>query len=374
MHVAHIVSNFRWTECSEPAVDLALAQRELGGTVTFVCGKNLRMPEDSIEYQAPRKGLEPVIFEMTKHFRLRPALRDICRLRNLISERGIDVFHCHMSNAHLLVSLAVQKRPNRPLVIRHCYNPEGLENNLRLKLFCLRNTDGVIAVSSNARIRITKRLQWPSEKVAVIEPGIDVARFADRHDIPARESFGLSKDHFVVGMVTAVGRRRRIDIVLEAIQRIASRFPYLRFLLVGRGKIEDIVKKPAKNLGIEDRLILAGYCRDDRLVSAYRAMDVLAYTMPGTDKSCRTVREAMASGVPVVASRVGFLTELIDDGVTGRLTDPTPEGFAKALAALAENRKLCEQMSFSVRETAKIRFSRRLQAERTLAFYEQLIS
>jgi glycosyltransferase involved in cell wall biosynthesis len=103
-------------------------------------------------------------------------------------------------------------------------------------------------------------------------------------------------------------------------------------------------------------------------------MDVLVYPMPGTDKSCRTVREGMASRVPVIASRIGFLPELIENGVNGRLMDLSPESLADILSGLIRDHDELDRMARLGSETAKQRFSTSLQAKRTLSFYEKLLS
>jgi glycosyltransferase involved in cell wall biosynthesis len=102
-------------------------------------------------------------------------------------------------------------------------------------------------------------------------------------------------------------------------------------------------------------------------------MDLLVYPVPGTDKSCRTVREAMASGVPVIASGIGFLPELIEDGDNGRLMDLSPRSLADILSDLIRDHDKLDRMGRLASETAEQRFSTALQAERTLSFYSKLL-
>ena len=191
------------------------------------------------------------------------------------------------------------------------------------------------------------------------------------------KDFGLTKENFVVGVVSRIRPSRRIDIALTAIASLAAKFPQLRFFLVGRGNrrnYEEVVEKPLKEMGIADKVILPGYCRDDRLVSAYQAMDVLVYPIPGTDKSCRTVREAMASGVPVIAPEIGFLKDLIEDGVNGKFMDSSSESLANTLSNLMEDKHQLGMMRQKSLETAKQRFSTVKQAKKTLLFYEKLLN
>ncbi len=373
MNILHILSNYKWTERAEPAADLAVGQQQLGCTVHFACGRNRGLPEvDSVAFQLRRKGIEPDELHLNKHFRWIPALRDAQVLRRMIAARAIDVVHAHMPSAHLTGALATRLSRRAPRVVRSIYNPERDEQPFRLKLACRLTTHGIVVVSEPARNWLQQRGSWPPEHTRIIEPAIDVERFGADAAGDLRAEFGLAPEDFVLGMVTAIGPRRRIDIVLGALQRLAAERPNLRLLLVGRGKIERVVEAPARALGIRDRIVLTGYCRAERLVQAYRSMDLLAYPMPGTDLSCRTVREALAAGLPVAATRTGFLPRLIEDGRNGRLVELDADSLAQAIRDGMDHPQQLAAMAAQARATAQRRFSRQEQARKTLAFYQDL--
>jgi glycosyltransferase involved in cell wall biosynthesis len=361
MKVLHLLSNSKWTERSEPAVDLALAEEKLGAQVTFVCGRWPEGAENSVPFNARQKGLGSVIpLEMPKHFGVFSAWRDIGKLRRLVADFRPNVIHCHMSNAHLMASMSSGRFKHKPpLVVRNCYDPYGPKSDLRSILLFRRCTDGLIVISQAAKENAMRRYGFSLTAVQVTEPGIDLTHFSSERKISgSREDFGLKKNDFVVGVVSRIRESRRIDIPLTALRILGGHCPHLRLLL---------------EMGVADRVSLAGYCRYDRLVAAYRAMDVLVYPMPGTDKSCRTVREAMASGVPVIASRIGFLPELIEDGVNSCLMDLSPKNLADILLGLMRDRKKLDTMARRASETAQQRFSTALQAERTLSLYRRLL-
>ncbi|UCF91780.1 MAG: glycosyltransferase family 4 protein, partial [Desulfobacterales bacterium] len=279
-----------------------------------------------------------------------------------------------MPNAHLLAGL-VRRRASFPLLVRSCYDPVGPRLDLRARVLYRFCTDGLVVINAEARARAVGSLGMFPETVQVAEPGIDLDRFTAQPPWPdARPSFGLAGDAFVVGVVSRVRARRRIDRVLEAVHRLAAEFPQLRLLIVGRGSpgaVDAVVGKPARQKGITDRIVLPGYCRGERLVAAYRVMDVLVYPTPGTDKTCRTVREALASGVPVIAPRIGFLPQLIDHGVTGRLMDRVGSDLAEILTELIRNPARRQNMAHQAAVAARQRFSLARQAEKILSFYER---
>lgn len=378
LKILHLLSNWKWTEISEPAVDLALAQKKLGAEIEFVCGRG---PADRskrrVDYHARLKQLDPIhVLDMPKHFRVLPAVKDYANLGSMLKRFQPDVIHCHKSNAHLLgfLSRGISKPP---VIVRSCYDPAGPRHDFRSRFLYRFGTEGMIVINDRSKQTAMARNGFSPETIQVIEPGIDLDRFSPQRQISEdQHGFGINSDSFVVGIVSRIRDSRRLDISLKAIAALAEAFPQLQLLLVGRGRegaVKKVVETPAREMGILDRIVMAGYCDGDRLVAAYRAMDVLIYANPGSDKSCRTVREGMAAGIPVIAPGTGFLPELIDDHVTGRLMELSWESLAKILEELIQDEDQVREMEYRSLETSIQRFSPMLQAERTLDFYRELL-
>ncbi|MGD8523124.1 MAG: glycosyltransferase family 4 protein [Desulfobacterales bacterium] len=375
MKVLHLLSNWKWTERSEPAADLAIAQSKLGADIRFICGRSPIPSAEDVAFHANLKGLESVdVLELPKHFQIRSAWRDFRKLRNIVRDFGPDIIHCHLVNAHLLAYLARGLSP-LPLIIRSSYDPEGPATNLKAKFLHRYGTDGLVVINQKAKDCAVKNLGFASDAIQVAEPGIDLHRFSPNRELTAnRKSFGLAEGSFVVGVVSRIRESRRIDIALAAVKALADKYPQLQMLLVGRGRegaVESVVANPVREMGIANRVILSGYCRGDRLVAAYRAMDVLIYPIPGTDKSCRTVREAMAAGTPVIAPRIGFLTELIDDGYNGRFMEFSAESAAHILSELITDADQLDQLKQNALQTSIKRFSRSHHGKKVLSFYKR---
>ncbi|CAB1055683.1 hypothetical protein D1BOALGB6SA_416 [Olavius sp. associated proteobacterium Delta 1] len=379
LKILHLLSNWKWTEISEPAVDLALAQKKLGSEIEFVCGRG---PADRskrrVDYNARLKKLDPIhVLEMPKHFRVLAAYKDYVNLRPLLKRFQPDVIHCHKSNAHLMgfLSRGISKSP---VIVRSCYDFEGPQHGFRSRLLDKLGTGGMVVINEQSRQAAIARNGLAPGTVQVIEPGIDLDRFSPQRKISEDlRSFGLTPDSFVVGVVSRIRDSRRLDIPLKAIEALGKAFPQLQMLLVGRGRdgaVEKVVEQPAREMGIRDRIVMAGYCEGDRLVAAYRAMDVLVYASAGSDKSCRTVREAMAAGIPVIAVGAGFLPELIEDHSTGRLMELSWESLARILEELIPDEVKLREMGRRALNTSIQRFSPVLQAERTLDFYRKLLN
>lgn len=377
MRIVHLISNFRWTERVEPAADLAIAQQKLGHQVRYLCGHNKgAAPEDCIQGRAARKGLQfDDRFHLTKHLQILPALQDLKRLVKYMREFKPEVVHCHLPNAHLLAALAIRNCSPRPILVRTLYEPKTMQCPIRFNLISRPATDGVIVLSTSCLPNLSGKFRHHPERVASILPGIDIDQFANRHELGRLNLVDIPEGTFVVGMVTAIGARRRLDLALKAVALLAPHYPQLRLLICGRGKVGKFLNEPASRLGIRNRVILAGYCRNDDLVRAYHSMNVLLYPMHGSDQSCRTVREALASGVPVVASDISIIKELVRDNQTGLVTDFNSHALAEALEKMLKLEPAARRsMSQAAQDDARARFCRIRQAKKVVEFYQQLAS
>jgi glycosyltransferase involved in cell wall biosynthesis len=378
MRIFHLLNNWKWTERSEPTVELALSEKRLGADITFICGRSPKESENDVAYNARLKGLDKIIeLEMPKHFNLKSIFHDTQKLRKLIKELQPDVINCHMQNAHLTAALAVGK-DHLPLIIRSSYHPEGPGTGFRNRFLYTYRTSGTIVIGEKARHNAIKRFHFSANKVKVAAPGIDLGRFSPKRALSDEEiNFGLDHSSFVMGIVSRIREARRLDIALDTLHILAARYPQLRFLIVGRGSqgaVENVIMKPLQKMGLENRVCLAGYCRHNRLVAAYRAMNALIYPIPGTDKTCRTVREAMAAGVPVIAPSTGFLPELISNGNNGYLIDMCKDTLADIISSMIENPHTVGKLSERALKTAQNKFSTATRAEKTLEFYDLLTS
>ena len=375
--ILHVLSNWKWTESSEPSVDLALAQKNMGAKVILACGLRPGNLRSDLEFYARKKGMDNVFtLNLPKHFNLLSITQSVLGLRKLLKKFVPDIIHCHMPNAHLLAGLA-RGAASRPHIIRSEYNPSGIKKNIRSSFLYKYSTDGLVVLDNATKKEAISMYDFDQDTVQVAEPGVDLQRFSTNKNSPSkRKEFNLAENNFVMGVVSRIRKSRRIDIPMGALNLLSDKFPHLRLMLVGHGRkgaSDEVVAGPAAKMGITDKVILPGYCRGDRLVDAYSVMDVLVYPFPGTDKTCRTVREAMAAGVPVIAPDMGFLPKMIEDGTNGWLMDTSPESLASILPNLIKDRESLKKTAENAFKTAQQRFSPVRQAENIFSLYHKIL-
>jgi len=144
---------------------------------------------------------------------------------------------------------------------------------------------------------------------------------------------------------------------------------------VGRGtKQEQVAKEPVRRLGLEGRVYFPGYLDGENYVGMLKAFDVKVYLVPGSDGTCRAVRECMAMRKPVIVADRGMLREIVDHETNGMVCDGSAESLFNALDRLAGDRRLVHRMGLAARETAVARYSLEAQANAVKAVYERMLA
>ncbi len=377
MKVLHLFSNHKLTGPAEPVVRLAAALADRGHEVVLAHAPPPRSGDGDIVSAAQRYGVETTTeFQLPKHYRTLTILSDVRRLSGYLDENRFEVVHCHLVNDHLTGALAVGRNRSPARIVRTNHEAVAMKRGLRGSFLLPRRTDALIELSRRARRGNIERFGMPPDRVSVIDTSVEMARFDPARELPdMRAKWGLSPGHFVVGIAARIQKRRRFDVLLDAAAIARDRIPGFRLVIIGRGTHKQAVAVgPARKRGLDDIVVFPGYLRDDDYVGGLAGLDVKTFLVPGTDGSCRAAREAMALGVPLVASRRGMLPELVDDGETGLVVDDTPEGLAGAFERLARDDRLRERMGSAARQAALARFDPAEQAMRVEQVYEDVLS
>ncbi len=375
MRVLHLFANWKWTGPAEPAVNLASTLKKRGHDVRFACGREVRPLPNHVANEARSRGLDAILsLRLGKH--RHPIYDPIDRraLRGLLQEMRPELVHCHLPNDHRL-ALGAARGLGIPIV-RSLYDGEAPRSNSDTRKLFGPATRGIVVLSDRVRDGLRERFGVAEERCTVIDGAINLRRFnpTRKTSTNLRQDYGLEADDFVVGIVARMQKHRRFEILFEALSLAAAEIPNLKVLLVGRGTwMDEVAVKPAARKELVGKVIFTGYRHGAEYVATLRCMGVKVYLTPGSDGSCRAVREAFAMGVPVVAARRGHLVDLVTDGETGILIDDDPQQLATALIRLAHDPKERKRMSEAARRQAQNQFGLAGQAKRVESFYARLL-
>jgi len=371
--ILHLFSNHRWTGPAEPVLTLVKNLREIGWNVHFACSVK-GIPKDKYN-----KVLDTAIklniptytqFYLSKHRHLIKDFIDYLNLKSLLKENNFSIIHCHLDNDHRL-AVKVAEKYLIP-VVRSNYNGEGLSTSLRKYI---SQTSLIFEPSLLSQKNDISNFSVSEEKCPLIPLAIDLDRFnPSRKLADIRSQLKIPPDAIIIGIVARIQPHRKYDLLLQTINILIQEGWKIYLIIIGRGtKQEELVIKPVNELGLKDNVIFTGYLDKDDYVSMLNAIDIGVYLVPGTDGTCRTVREYMAMGKPVIATKTGILPELIDNMHTGILVEDTVESLYMAIRELCAHPQLRNELGKNARAKALSQFSPINQAQIISQFYELLL-
>ena len=285
---------------------------------------------------------------------------------------GAGVVQSHSYKPHLL-AMAVRAAKRIPWVGHHhgwTAENEKVQRYHRIDAWSLPRADRVVAVAESAR-DVVMREGVRGDRVVVIPNAVDARDLqVDATREAARDALGLSRDAFVAAVVGRLSSEKGQDIALRALAIARRRGAAVTLAFAGDGPDADALRALASELGVTDSAVFLGHQKQVGVV--YRSADMLV--MPSRSEAMpNALLEAMTLGVPVVATRVGGVPEVAEDGQTGWIVDPeSPERLADAIvecvADAAERARRVER----ARVVAVQRHDPARRAERYLQLYSSL--
>lgn len=292
-------------------------------------------------------------------------------IRSLVSRTGADVLHTHGYKADVYGYFAIRKGLVPLVATCHNWCDTDLATRVYGKLdrFCLRHFAAVAAVSADVKRRLESAGLKP-EKVPVIHNGIDCTPFVTEDR--TRPQASKSNEALVVGFAGRLSSEKGIDLFLLAAEGILKWLPDTRFFIAGDGPERGTTEQTLGGKHLGQHITLLGRCED--MASFYSSLDVLL-SSSRTEGLPMALMEAMASGVPVVATDVGDVAAIVKDGQTGVLV---PQGdvpaMQEAVVALLRDVERRKALGEAGREWIGQQFSASRMAEAYMAFYQRVLS
>jgi glycosyltransferase involved in cell wall biosynthesis len=282
------------------------------------------------------------------------------RILRLLKRERVDVVHAHSSRDAWLAGAAGKMLGIPVFRTRH------LLTRIGGPFVYARLTDRVLTVSEGVRQYLISA-GVPARQIIAVPTGIDLERFdparADLVDM--RERFQLPREAFVVGIIAVLRKAKGHRFLLQALKILAPEFPRIQLLIAGTGPQERNIRTLIKELGLEQRARMLGHVDD--VPSLLKALDV--FVLPAQEEALGTALvEATAMGVPVIATKIGGIPEVLGDA--GLLfASEDVEALAAHLRALMASPELAARMRARGMARARELYDENLMVRRTEALY-----
>lgn len=301
----------------------------------------------------------------------------LLRLAGFLRRQGIEILHTHLFEPSVIGLLAGALAGVRLRVETRHYSDYHTRINkrwhVRLDQLCTKLSHGVIAVSAHTAEHMIAEEKAPREKLKVVLNGIDFDRVKPSGTdacARVRREFNAEDSHLLL-IVARLHPEKGHSYLFQALPEIARRTKRpVRLLVAGKGPSEADYLEEVRALGCQEMVSFLGFRNDspDLIASA----DLLI--LPSVAEAFGLVlTEALYLGTPVVATRVGGIPEIVDDGVDGVLVAPADsQSLASAIADLLNDRQLRSQMAGSGRMKVIERFRFDDMVRAYEAFYRRL--
>jgi glycosyltransferase involved in cell wall biosynthesis len=334
---------------------LTAGLKERGYATTLVAG-SLARGEESMAFVADGLGVQ-VISIAELHREISP-VRDalaVLRLARLIRLQRPQILHTHTAKAGAIGRLAALLAGDaRPPIIVHTFHGHVLRGYFGpwrtlffrlLERWLAKVATVLIAVSPEVRDDLIALGVAPAEKFVVIRLGIELEQRVDPGQdgrLETRRMLGIPPDRFVVGWIGRMTGVKRTDDVLLALKHLRELEVDAALCMVGDGPDREHVEQRASELGIVRYCFFLGY--QEEVAPYYAVFDAMVLPS-GNEGTPVSAIEALASGRPVVATRVGGVPDVVRDGQDGFLVESGDvEQLAERLAQLARDPELRDQM------------------------------
>ena len=306
----------------------------------------------SEEYKENIERFRPYISEvyylpMTREIKFKPVLKSVLGLRKIIKKIRPDIVYMHSSMAGAVGRIALFFN----MKIKTLYNAHGWYFNAKIskkkkKIYAL--IERILALRTNKIINISKAeyesaLQYkiaPPKKMCIIENGIDLKKFenCNKYRDRTREKYNIKDNEIVIGVVGRLSEAKDPMTTIKAFNEVYKQNKNVRLMYVGAGELEDEIMKYAKENNLQHLVTITGWVNDTEKYIPTFDIAILPSKWEGFGLA---LIEYMACDKPIIASDVGGITNIIEDGKNGLLfSAENYEELAKKIKELIDKKNL----------------------------------
>jgi len=257
-------------------------------------------------------------------------------------------------------------------VFSEYFNPKVSRIFLKVERVLSRKTDVIITLTESLKDELSSKGIQPRRRFCVVPLGLDLSRFQQGvADQTFRAEVGVKENMFLIGVVGRLVPIKRHQDVLEAMAMVLQKNPMVRLAVVGGGECEFHLKSLAEKLKISDKVFFCGFRKD--LEKIYPSLDLVVLCSANEGMPLCLI-EAMAQGIPIVATRVGGVNDLLSDCPSCKIVNAkSPSELAAAIEDVTSHYDQYKSEAEGYRKTAFARFDLKNLVQNTEKVYQDLL-
>lgn len=307
-------------------------------------------------------------FTYQKRFSVNPLIG--WQLKKISEELNLDLIHIHDSHSHTFSYLSVLLGNQTPFVLSRRVDFPVKNSWFSYKKYNHSFVKKIISVSQNVQDILAPAIK-NKEKLNVIHSGIAVSKFTFRNQNILREKYHLPENVKIIANVAAIAPHKDYFTFVNTAAFLLEKDKNLKFLIIGEdGGDKVAIQELIQTKKITDYFIFTGFRND--IPQILPEIDIFLFTSKEEGLGTSII-DALANGLPIVATSAGGIPEIIKNGLNGLLSPiQDPKGLAKNVELLLKDEKLRQKFSTVGKQTA-LKFSKKEMALKTYAIYEAIL-
>ena len=324
MRIVHTESSLGWGGQEIRILEESRGMIERGHTVQVLCP-----PESRIFAEGPKRGVPTIALPIGRR-----NVKGVLAMRKWLKNNPVDVINSHSSTDTWLAALACQTIMNAPAIVRTRHISVPIADNAASRWLFKKAVRHIVTTGEALRHQVVDRIGADPARVTSVPTGIDPERFRPGDKREARNKLGLDPDDHYIGIVATLRSWKGHLYLLDAFARLDM--PGWKLLIVGDGPMRENIDAKLAELGLADRVILTGQQANPE--DWLQAMDIFCLPSYANEGVPQAVVQAMMTGLAIISTRVGAISEALEDGITGLLVEEkNSEKLATALRSLCAN-------------------------------------
>lgn len=324
-------------------------------------------PGSRIQKEAEGKGI-PVIA-----LRMRSAADPlaVANCIRAIKKNGVDLVHTHSSTDSWCCSMGAKLAGVPVIRSRHVTTP--ISTNCFSHILFMKLADRVITSGETIRRQMIEGNGYNPRKIISIPAGIDEKRFSPEiSGDNVRKDLNIGREDYLLGIVSVLRSWKGHVYLLEAFRALREKIPHLKLVIVGSGPQERNIRKYIEGNGLAGKAIMTGHRED--VPQILKNLDLFILPSYSNEATSQVIPQAMAMGIPVIATSAGGIWEVVKDGETGKLVPPRDApALSEAIFWAYQNGEETRKMAQKAREIVLKDFTLTRMIDKTEIVYREVL-